>query len=339
MKSCRRGCRRFLVLAILCGAVVGVAYSGSGEATTADGDLWQVLYLNGRLGEAAAVADSLVSQWSGDSLACFKAYVVNGQLGRYPDTDHLFWCALGSPAQAAAMVDWSAKLVEANPKNAQALLAAGSAALAMRDAASANSYLRSALDAGADKAFATSLLGSAEMMRGNASGAEEHFREAMRADPRISIAAIGLGVVLEAQGQPEAACVAFQDAIHRDSLNAAGYYNLGRVRCNQGDVAGGTALIRRAIAIYPGYVQAHLLLAGRALMAGGWAEAVAECEPVLSEAPRVSQTYVFEGIARYRMGQVADARQYLEKALVLTTGKGDDAEAARMVLKQIGGAK
>jgi tetratricopeptide (TPR) repeat protein len=97
------------------------------------------------------------------------------------------------------------------------------------------------------------------------------YREALDLplDPRLLLAArLNLAALLLRGGQPEEAARHAREAVRLDPELAIGWYDLGLIERQRGDLAAAIAAYRRAIALDPGHPESHQNLAVALLLGG-----------------------------------------------------------------------
>lgn len=182
------------------------------------------------------------------------------------------------------------------------------------------------------------LLGETALARGDLDAAKRHFRAAARAQPenaahRRSLALIYLRLREYGRAAEEiAAAVALapEDGLLRESLKLA-CCERAIAEAAAGRGADAERLYRQAIALDPGFADAHYNLGNVLFRAGRKDEAIAEYARACELAPRDAEARYNLGIALFDLGRRAEARAALEEALRLDPAHS----AARRALAEV----
>ncbi|WP_321914397.1 tetratricopeptide repeat-containing glycosyltransferase family protein [Paraburkholderia sp. J11-2] len=181
--------------------------------------------------------------------------------------------------RAYAAGDWQSaleladKVIEANPRNSDALHRRGLLALAMGSPAEAQHWLRRAVQLRPHPVYCNSLCVTQTRLGDYAAAAETArlgLRRARERFPAVdtSLLSYNLGVAQQLDDQPAAAAQSYRQTLARQRDHAAAHNNLGTVTKDLGDLATAIAHFERAIARDPRNVEAHSNL-GHALLAAG----------------------------------------------------------------------
>ena len=150
----------------------------------------------------------------------------------------------------------------------------------------------------------------------------EAYRAALSADPEHVRALVGAANLEHEFGRYEQSLAAFeramvllpeladQSALHRSMGEAA-------MELGHGDAAD---YFERALAIDPGDYASMDRLAMLRFNAGRYEDALALYDTMLELRPRSHAVHTNLGITLYRMGRIAEAREYLEQALAIEPG-------------------
>ncbi|HUV96871.1 MAG TPA: tetratricopeptide repeat protein [Acidobacteriaceae bacterium] len=150
------------------------------------------------------------------------------------------------------------------------------------------------------------------------------------------------GIGLYLQGNLKAAETAFAYATQADSNNPDGWVNIGRVRLQEGNLAGATQVLDKALQLSPNLARAHYFHSRVLREEGKYPEAIAQLMLVTAQ-------YPYDRVVRNDLGRVlflerryAQARDQFLKAIAIDpedleanynlmlcyTGLGDDKQAA-----------
>jgi protein O-GlcNAc transferase len=125
---------------------------------------------------------------------------------------------------------------------------------------------------------------------------------------------------LRRQGALSAAAERYRQVFERDPRNVEALYQGAQLSCQQGDLAGGIALLRRALAVDAGQGRLHNLL-GMALCALGQPqEAVVSFDAAIVLQPTLAAAHGGRGDALATLGRLGDAVASYDSALALQPG-------------------
>ena len=188
------------------------------------------------------------------------------------------------------------------------------------DLKAAVSELQRAAAAAPDDPQGHALLGAALLRGGSPAAAIVELREAVRLQPSITDARVNLAQALMKSGQKDEALV-HQAEVRRINEEKADFgralvlLDASTARLANGDVPGAIAQRREAIAISPGFAEAHYEL-GRALSENG--DLDADAEKAFREAIRIEPAHVLAHRALAdlleRRGDTASAREIRARA-------------------------
>jgi len=165
-------------------------------------------------------------------------------------------------------------------------------------------------------------LGVALAEAGRREEAERAYRAALASDPRHGQAANNLGVLLLDRGGVEADA-AFLEIAAADPRYAAARYNLGNARARQGRTQEAEALYREAIALRPGYASAWNNLGGLLQASGRSEDALAAYASAVRADPAHVQARVNRGVLLARLGRYPEAIASYREALALDPENAD----------------
>ena len=183
--------------------------------------------------------------------------------------------------------------------------------------AAAADLCRRVLEAQPRNAEALHTLGLIAHQSGDLAAAIEHVRAAAEGDGKSALYWCNLGELLRLGGRPGDAVAAAGRALAIDPRYASAYNNRGVAEYDLGDFEAAKRSYRRAIALSPRYAEAHSNL-GNALRAGKrLEEAVAAYRRALRIEPRFADAHNNLGTALRDLGSVAEAERSYRAALAL----------------------
>jgi predicted O-linked N-acetylglucosamine transferase (SPINDLY family) len=163
-------------------------------------------------------------------------------------------------------------------------------------------------------------LGNTLSALGDVAGAERHYRAAIAAQPTSAIAHNNLGYMLRLRGDADSAIIAFNEAILQSPGLTLAHCNLADLYLSLGRHEEAADAARRGVALDPDSSTARFLRA-RAL---GEGERIAESLQAFADGmqrfasePRFAS---FLAGTYYRIGAVAEALDYYQRALALQPG-------------------
>ena len=215
------------------------------------------------------------------------------------------------------------EILEADPKQVEALHLMGLAALQLKQPGPAARLLRQALDARPEVAAYWGHFGIALTQLDKLDAAIAAYRKAIEIDPGHSDALSNLGNTLQRQGRLEEAIAAYRQALKVGSQNAPAAYNLGIALKARGELSEAAQAYRTAIAIKPDYDRAHSNL-GNVLEELGDLDAALDCyRRALEINPRLVKGIANLASLKLETGAVEEAIADYERALAL---EPDDAD-------------
>lgn len=138
--------------------------------------------------------------------------------------------------------------------------------------------------------------------------------------------------VLMDQGRPEAAAQLLQEAVAQTPDDAKLHFLLGVARTDAGDPEAARAAFERAVALKPDFAQAHYNLGALQFQAGLWKQAEASFLAAARNEPALAgEGYLNAGLARYKAGDVAGARELFRRSVEVAP-RGGAADSARKML-------
>jgi protein O-mannosyl-transferase len=152
--------------------------------------------------------------------------------------------------------------------------------------------------------------------RGSSAEASVLLEEAVRLRPDDPQTHYGLGVTLAAQGRLDEAITHYREALRLRPRDASTYNNLGNALARQGHFDDAVVQYREAIALDPAHARAHRNLGHALALSGHLKEAIWYYDESLRLHPE-AETHVDLAGVLVRAGDMAAARQHLERALAL----------------------
>jgi tetratricopeptide (TPR) repeat protein len=253
----------------------------------------------GRLDDAEKLYQFAVELRPGDADALHYLGVVAHQRG-----DH---------DKAVALI---AQAVQARPLAAQMYCNLGDAQRAAGRAAEAEASCRRALALRPDYPEALLNLGAALFAQARFAEAEAQARAALRVRPDFAAAALLLADALRTQHRVEEAETAYRQVLAATPDHAAALANFGWMLVERGRMEEGLELCRRAAARSDDVLPLQNLV--RALLEYGQLdEAMAVLDRALKRFPNAPHLSLLLGIAWDELGDIVEARNWLERALAL----------------------
>jgi tetratricopeptide (TPR) repeat protein len=215
--------------------------------------------------------------------------------------------------------------IQLEPKLAMAHSDLGLDLLDKQDLEGAVTECRRAIELDPKYARGHNNLGSALQAKGDLDGAIDECRQAIKLDLTFAAAHNNLGVALKDKGDVDGAIAEFRLAIRWDPKDALAHNNLGVALQAKGDLDDAITEYRRAITLDPKDTDAHNNLAWVLATCADprWRDprqAVTLAQKAVELAPKVGGYYTTLGVAHYRDGNWKAAVEALEHSMALRQG-------------------
>jgi tetratricopeptide (TPR) repeat protein len=210
------------------------------------------------------------------------------------------------------------KALEVEPDSAGAHLNLGNVFQALGNLDDAAAHYEKALSLKPGPAAAHINLGNILQAQGRLDDAMAQYRKALDIEPGHAAAHISLGDVLQARGKLDEAIAHYKKALPLDSRNAALYNNLGgAILGAHRDLNDAAACFEQALALEPGYAEAHYNLGNVFSAQGKLDRAVACYQRALALRPDRPDFHNELGNALRDQGKFEPAMESCERALTL----------------------
>lgn len=239
--------------------------------------------------------------------------------------------ASGSAAQAKARLE--ARL-QATPNRSDLLLLAARTSLSAADLQSAERFLRRAIDLDSSLLPAYSMLGELYLRQNRLDQAAAEFETLARRQTRPVAALTMAGIILQTQGKNELARERYERALGIDADAGVAANNLAWIVADGGgDLDVALNLAQTAIAAMPTSAKARDTLGWIYYRKGLFELAIPEFRESARLDPQGAVYHYHLGLAYWRAGKAAEAKQTLERALKAGTDF-PGVEDARRILKE-----
>lgn len=195
------------------------------------------------------------------------------------------------------------QILASEPRNAEAHLIRGSAALNLGDATAARIHLEQSIAFRPGDPRAWIVLSSCFTRAGQLQAALEACRRAIEIAPGNAVAHVESGNVLASLRQFDPACEAYQRALSLQPGYADAWVNLGSALFCQGLYEDAAAAQRRALALHSGHVQALRNLAAALRQLGDFDAALSTYRRATALAPQFAEAHRDEALLLLLLGQ------------------------------------
>ncbi|OQA33332.1 MAG: lipoprotein NlpI [Betaproteobacteria bacterium ADurb.Bin341] len=232
------------------------------------------LFNQGRLNEAAALAQTMVDNFPSDGFAWMVLGLALGQMARYEDA-----------------VTALQKAVSLMPRNAEAHCNLASILQALGRPEECEASCRKALQIEPRMVEALNNLGGALHAQGKLDEALLVYQQALKIRPGMFEAHSNLGIVYYDLGRYEEAQASYQRALRIQPRFAEAHSNLGVVYQTLGQLEESEACCRKAAEIQPDYAKAYSNLANVLKEKGAFAEAESNYRRALQLKPDYAEAF------------------------------------------------
>jgi tetratricopeptide (TPR) repeat protein len=209
------------------------------------------------------------------------------------------------------------RILEAEPRNPEALHLLGVVALQVGRNDLAVDYIQQALRFRPDAPTAHNNLGIALRGQGKLDDAIASYQQALRLTPNYAEAYYNLANALRDQGKLDEAITRYQQALRLKPDYAEAYNNLGSVLTSIGKVEEAVANIQQAMRLRPDNAEAHNNLGNALRDQGKLEEAIASYQQALRLKPNYADAYNNLGNALMDQGKLDEAITNYQQALRL----------------------
>jgi predicted O-linked N-acetylglucosamine transferase (SPINDLY family) len=209
-----------------------------------------------------------------------------------------------------------ARVLQIDPRNAQAHYMLGALALQAGDTQGCVTAVRRAIELAPDRAEYHFSLANMHAAAGEAGEAIECYRSALRLKPGAQDWRDALAAALAEAGRLEEAVQARQP----DAAGAGALYDLGSMLMQRRRLAAAAAAFREAIRLEPGAAASHLMLAVALRDQGMPVEAEAPARAATALAPDLAEGWFMLGHILSRQARHEDAVDCYRKAIALAPG-------------------
>lgn len=225
------------------------------------------------------------------------------------------------------------QVLQADPRNADALHLLGVLALQCGQPQLAVQYISAAIRLSGNQAAYHANLAEGLRGLGQLDDARRSYEQALALAPWNAAAHNNLGTIHEAQGNLPAAIECYRRAVTEYADYPDAYNNLGIALERQGDPTAAADCFRRAIAIDPRYARGHYNLGVNLAQRGLREEAIQALVQATSLAPDYAEAHYALAMTLQRMGQHERARAAYERALQLRPNWAEAASSLGSLLQ------
>lgn len=237
--------------------------------------------------------------------------VLNDAIGRGVDPSSLLlalgqleWSAGDRKAASAAI----ARLLELQPGNAAAHMAAGEIAMVSGEVDVARTHFEAVRTARPNSIDARMRLAQLALRGGAMKQADELMADAIALAPKRSEVRNAAGILNLNSGRADQAITHFRAATEIDPKSALGWFNLARAQHALGQPLAERVSLTRAAEVQPDWLPAQSALAFRDIESGNTAAALARAAAYRAAHPREVAALAFEGDIAFAAHQAAAAR-------------------------------
>jgi len=228
------------------------------------------------------------------------------------------------------------QVLQAEPRNADALHLLGVLALQCGHAQVAVEYISAAIRIAGDRAAYHTNLAEALRVLGQWDDARRAYEQALAVAPRNPAAYNNLGTIHEAQGNLPAAIDCYQRAATQHEGYPDPHNNLGIAFEKQGDSLAAAECFRRAIAIDSRYARGHYNLGVNLARRGMREEAIHALSQAIDAAPDYAEAHYALAMTLQQLGQAERAKAEYERALALRPNWAEAASSLGSLLQSLG---
>jgi tetratricopeptide (TPR) repeat protein len=208
-------------------------------------------------------------------------------------------------------------VLEREPENFAALYTAGTIFLQRGDFATAEAFLKHAVNISPDKPEAHNNLGLAFAKQGKPADAIAQFEKALARRPHYPNALLNLGNTLRRTGRAAAAVAAYDRAVLLSPQDADLHYNRGGALEDLSHFPGAIAAYQLAIKLRPAFAQAYNNLGNVFSSTGKLQEASDAFTAAIHQKPDYAEAHANRASARFGLRQLAGALEDCDTAISL----------------------
>lgn len=161
----------------------------------------------------------------------------------------------------------------------------------------------------------------------------------VRAEPAAATYIANEGALLALAGKPEEAARVYKEAVESDPTDPRPYYYLGKIYESLGRVSESKEMLERAAAVNPAYRPFSDLSIGIGLAKqGAYDQAAGYFKRAVTADPTMAVGHYNLGLAMFKLGRFAEARQALDEAVRRAGGNSDVVVSAAQILVGMGEA-
>jgi len=207
--------------------------------------------------------------------------------------------------------------LQLDPRNAAALNNLGTIRESLNDQRKATACFERAVQLQPGFAEAHYNLGNCRRAAGDAEAAQAEYRTAIKLQPQLASAHNNLGSVLQAERRLPEAIECYRRAVMIRPEYAAAQYNLGNALQTLGELDQAEECYEIALRVRPVYPDVWNNRGTLASMQNRWADALACFRTALQHQPDHADAMINMGTVLKSQGHVDEARQLLERGLIL----------------------
>jgi putative PEP-CTERM system TPR-repeat lipoprotein len=211
----------------------------------------------------------------------------------------------------------SEPMLQAQPRNVDILMIAGTARLKKGEAGPALELFRRAKEVNPTDATPHIHMGAAYALQKKYGQALTAYEEALKLDPDRIDALGSIAQVLAVQGNQKTGFERVQQQLAKTKNKAEVYELLGQLSMDQQDYEKAISYLGKAVALKPDLFSAAHLIASTYLAQKKFDQAIAESEKIIQKNPRATQSYMLLGILHDLKQQYDQANRYYKKVLDL----------------------
>jgi tetratricopeptide (TPR) repeat protein len=211
----------------------------------------------------------------------------------------------------------SEPILQAEPRNFDVLIIAGSARLKKGEAGPALELFQRAKEINPADASLHFDIGAAYVVQKKYGQALTEFEEALKLDPDRIDALGSIAQVLAGQGNRRAGFERAQQQLAKTKKKAEVYQLLGQLSLDQQDYEKALSYLEKAVALKPDLFSASHLVARTYMAQNKFDQAIAECEKIIQRNPKATESYMLLGVLYDQKQQYDQANRYYKKVLEL----------------------